>query len=239
MQDRNFIKNEVQELKSAFKNDQAHEGQHKFQDELQKIASQHPSELKTVLQGLKAAGDHVVAKSENGNVFNSSLPHVELDMGKGKEAGQVKHISASTQNKFGEMGGLKDEVFDVNGKNVQVNEYETSRLRNLHNVMFNPAKELYDAKVKQQDRVDIEAQKGHLVWEKASNGRVYPLDPETSSHIMKDLKYPGTEADKVFADNCKLWGRSTAKDRYIAIMNNKENLIDQAISAVERIYQKK
>lgn len=238
MQERSYIKNEVQNLKNAFKNDQAHEGQHKFQDELQQIASQHPAEMKAVLQNLKAAGDHFT-KADGSKHFNSSLPHVEFDMFKGKDAGHVKSVSVSSQNKYGEMGGLKDVAYSVSGKNVQVNDYETQRLRSEHNVLFNPANELYDAKVRMQNKVDVEAQKGNLVWEKASNGRVYPLNPETSSHVMHEIKYQGSAADKVFADNCGLWGRSSAMDRYNAAMTNKENVVQKAISFAEKLYQNK
>lgn len=227
MSDKNYVNHEVQTLKALYKEGQPNNDQHKFQNELQKIASSHPDELKAVMKTLQRAGEH----KTNGK-FDEHLPQILLyTSGKNDK---VSSILVSEQNKYGETGGRHDHFYSVNGKEVKLNEESTKELNERHNIQFNSANEMQEMRLKNQALVDIEAAKGQLVWKEASNGKIYPLNPESSSHVLTEDKLP---ADKPFSDNCKLWGRKDAMERWVANVTGRENLIQKAISTSERLYQ--
>ncbi len=231
MTDKNYVNHEVQALKGLYKEGQKTNDQHKFQDELQKIVSGHPGELKAVVQGLQKAGEH---HNRNRDNFDSHLPQVEFHTGTGKNNGKIVQINVSEQNRFGETGGRHDHAFLVNGKQVEENKTISKELNDRHNISFNADNEIADMTHKNQAKVDIEAAKGNLVWKEASNGKLYPLNPESSSHVLTESKEP---AEKPFSDNCHAWGRTDAMKRWTNFITGNENIIEKAISVSERIYQ--
>lgn len=230
MTDKSYVEREVQTLKGLYKEGEKSNDQHKFQDELQNLATKHPEELKSVLYQLKAAGDH---KSKGH--YDSNLPHIDIFMGEGKDAGKVKQIDVMEQNKYAERGGLHDHSYMVRGKEIVLNKEYTKELNQRNNDLFNPVHELQDMKLRFQPKVDEEAAKGDLVWKRASNGKLYPLNPESTSHVLSEDK--SMPAEKPFSDSCQQWGRTDAMARYAAHMTGNENIVQKIVDAVEKLNQ--
>ena len=152
-----YVSKEVKTLNELYKEGKG--GDHeKFADELEKIAKEHPGQLKSVVEAMR--------KSDKAD---KNLPAVDILMSKGK----VLNIDLDSKDANGKYTGQRSETYNVEGKFVVENKAAAEHRREQFKENYLPQTELAKEEKKHAAEAYEKANKGELKW-KPSTAKHFP-----------------------------------------------------------------
>jgi hypothetical protein len=215
-----YVSKEVKTLNELYKEGKGGDHQ-RFADELEKIAKEHPTQLKSVVEAMR--------KSDKAD---QNLPAVDILMSNGK----ISSIDLDSKDAHGKLTGQRAETYHVEGKFVLENKAAAEQRKDQLKENYLPQTELVKEEKKHLAEAYEKANKGELKWE-TINGKTFPLNPGFGNPT--DAQYPGNPADNGFRADWENSGRKLAQQRYEHWLQHNESVFESAQDTLEKIQQGK